>query len=102
MRHGQATQDDLPTLDIHEYSAVGLVRAPPRRSVRLSKRRDIARSTVAQGQPIQVAAIFGRVCRYEFRPPARVETVVGIERTQARKACIDQPELIIAGPAHFM
>src|SRR5262249_38527321 len=48
---------------------------------------------IDDGQSVEVTAVLGEQGGDERGPPARHETVRGIQRTQAREAGVDEPQL---------
>jgi hypothetical protein len=60
MRHGQTAQHDLVAIDVHEYAAIGFVRAPAGLRIRLAKRGDVLWLSTNHRESVQMTAIFGR------------------------------------------
>ena len=78
---------------LNEAAAMVLGGAPPGRRVGFRQGGDIAGLAVDDGQAIEMAAVLGAQGGYEWRPPARGETIQGMQGRQAGEKSIDDPEL---------
>ncbi len=89
-------------VDVHQDAAIGLVDAPPGRRVGFAQRGDVARPPVDRRQPVQMTAVLGGERGDEMRAPARMKAVIDVQRAEAAEACVDQPQLIVVVPRHFV
>src|SRR5262249_31523607 len=87
--------------NVNQATAVRLGPPPAARRVGFAQGGDVLRSAVHQDQAVEVAAVLGGKGGDERRPPARHETVLGVQRTQAREARVDHPKFV-TGPRYLM
>ena len=59
---------------------------------------DVLRTTIDDGETIQMTAVFRGQRADKRRAPARMETMLGVERAETTEAGVDQPELVVAIP----
>src|SRR5215467_10406715 len=96
MRHGEPAKQDFISLYVHQDAAPGFVRAPARGCVGFAQRGDIFGAAIDYGQAVQMTAVFGGQCADKRRAPARIETMIGVERAETTETSVDNPKLVIA------
>ena len=102
MRHGQPTEQDFIALDVHQDATPGLVRAPTAGRVGLAQRGDVFGAAVDHREAVEVTAILGCQGADERRAPARIKTMLRVERAEATEAGVDDPQLVVAIPGQLV
>src|SRR6185436_13435499 len=98
VRHGKSAEQDFIALDIHQDAAFGFVFTPARERIGFSQCGDVLGTTIDDGETIQMTAVFRSQRADKSRAPARMETMLGVERAETTEAGVDQPELVVAVP----
>ena len=85
----------LIALYVDQHAAPGFVRPPTAERVGFAERGDVFGTPIDHGQAVEMTAVFGGQGADERRPPARIETVLGVERAKTTEARVDDPELVV-------
>src|SRR5687767_5341712 len=102
MGHREATRDDLTGCHIHDHAAGRLVRPPTLRHIGGPQAGYVLHSSLVDREAVEMAAIFGSANGGdELGLPTRHEVVPLIERAQAGKERIANPQLV-AAKAHLV
>src|SRR5712691_1024734 len=92
MWHRQARADDFVRADVDQHTAASLVRSPAGRRVHRAESRHVLWPPFDQAQAVQVTAVADSQRRNKLRPPHRYETVILIQRAEARKLRVNEEE----------
>src|SRR4051812_35551343 len=102
MRHREATRYATAGGYIEHAAGCAFVRAPAGRFIRLGHDRDESRPTVIHCKSVEMAAVFAGEVRDERRPPARHEAVAFVKRSETGKERVDDPQIAVGTPSHFV
>src|SRR4029077_17647083 len=98
VRHGKPAEQDFIGFYVTQDAASGLVRAPTAGCVGFSQRGDVFRASIDHGDAIEMTTIFRGQSADKWRAPARMKTMLGVERAEATEAGVDDPKLVVAIP----
>ena len=101
MGHREPSGGDLAAVRVDDAPARRLVGPPAAGGVRGPVGGQIASPAVLHRQPVEVATVLARQCGDELRLPARDETELVAEGTEAGEQRVDEPELV-ADPGHLV
>src|SRR5689334_19579144 len=92
--HGKAPRYGLAAGDVDQTATGDFVGPPSLRRIGLGEGGYVFRFAVHHCQAIEVAAILGRQPADKGRPPAGDEAVPVVERAEAAKGRVDEPQLV--------
>ena len=98
VRHGKPAKQDFIALYVHQDAASGLVRSPTAGCVGFSQGGDVLGMTIDHGDAIEMTAVFRGQSADKRRAPARMKTMLGVERAKTTEAGVDDPKLVVAVP----
>ncbi len=99
--HRQPPHDRNAGADVDQAAARRLAGPPALLLIRLAQRRDVGRTATDQSEAVEMAAILGRDRRDELRLPPGNEVVDTVERAQAGKQRVHDPQ-VAADPCHLV
>src|SRR4030095_9083239 len=85
-------------LYVHQDAAFRLVRSPTTGCVGFSQGGDVLGMAIDHGDAIEVTAVFRGYRADKRRPPARIKTMLRVERAEATEAGVDDPKVVVAIP----
>src|SRR5947207_8123466 len=98
VRHGKSAEQDFIVIHIHQDPALGLVLTPAGERVGFAQCGDVLRATIDDGEAIKMTAVFRGQRTDKRRTPARMKTMLRVERAKTTEAGVDDPKLVVPIP----